>query len=203
MSSFPQETDESIQFIALNITPQTSLYVRSEWYRIFNPQTFVFPTINYCFYGSAIALEEKMLVVDDSRAILIASKKVSESEGNESSSTYSIPKRKLAIVEILTGKVIIPMGTSIDDQMLLYSNFANSIQSLPENCTPLDLLAYYIPKQSGIYLHPFFHQNIGLANKSITSRISDIHSEKYDQKKRILFGTLEINQNFQAIFNIL
>ena len=191
-------------FNGLPIYPENSNYVRNQWASIFSHQLeiFPFPILNYAFYGTGFSNEEKMIVVDDSSSVIFTTKMIKLTDGQLRSSCYAIVKSKVYVVEILTGRFI----TSLKELPEKINNdigsfYQSSLVKYP-NVNPYDRLCYYIPKESGTSFHAVYTENGTDYSKDFNTKIQDIHSNSLIQKKRFFFGMLQIDKNFNNIFNL-
>ena len=171
-----------MEFKGLTMRNNLQNEIRGSWNGIFK-NTLKYPDINFCFYGLG-ELAERMLVVDDSKSIVILVKSTLESTGKFYVNTvYFIAKSKLSIIEIKSGNIVVAAGEP--NKYDLSKHY--------------DKLAYYIPTENGINLHASYNENKNEREKNYEDKIISINSSEYEQEKRIRFG-MAIITNYN-IFN--
>ena len=171
-----------MEYKEISLDIKMNHFIRTEWWNVFK-DTIKHPDINLCFFNKGKDIEEKMVVVDDSKSILVLIKLIRNSTGNLINTVYFIPKSKVEIIETLTGKVIVPIG--------IYDNYSYLNKYYQDNNiigNIYDYLSYYIPVESGNNLHAANAEKKTERGKTPDEKLNGILTSQYEQDKRIRFG---------------
>ncbi len=173
---------------------ETSGNITEQWEEVFGDD-LSYPKINYAFYGFGTSTKERLIVIEDNNddeftTIITMIKRVSLKNKTEENRTscYSISAKKVMIIEMHTGDIIVNTSDSEKKRIEKLQNYIDN----SEYETPYNLLAYYIPNSSlEKYFHVIFHEDVKMSKKDLLGEINNI---KYDQQKRIFFGNYLIRE---------
>jgi len=185
---------EDYTFSGTEITNSNIFFLKNEWRRLC--PNVAPPIINYCFHGYGRDLLEKMIVLDDSKSVILLVKLGLTNKNDKRASCYNIVKSKLYLVEIQTGRIILKFSDPDQENNQKYQQYV--LQKNIPNVN--DTLAYYIPNMNIKNLHVMDWQNKSESERSETTVIEKINETSFDQCKRRIFGKYVIHSFFTNLF---